>query len=132
MIVFNHQEVRQVPENAAEFQSPGRCQRRASGILRARRDDNGAHAAAARGFERSRHGTLIVNREWHGHQAVRRQEIQHARERRVLDGDTVAGAHMLAQHAFDRVETAAGDGERFRRDAIGFELSGHERGQGGQ
>ena len=53
-------------------------------------------------------------------------QIEEARQRRIFDDHAVAGARVLAQHALDRIERAARDRHRCRRNAVGLELGGGE------
>ena len=54
------------------------------------------------------------------------------RQRGIFDHHAVAGAHVLAEHALDRIEGAAGDRHRCRGNAVSFELRGGEGDQRAQ
>ena len=77
-----------------------------------------------------RHRTLIVQREGHGFVPRNVDEIDNARKRGVLDGDTIARTKVFAKNTLDSVQPAAQNRRGTRGYAVCLELAGCKRHEG--
>jgi len=75
---------------------------------------------------------LIIDGAGLRRESERDDEVEKAWQRGIFDNHTIAGACVLAEHALDRIEGAACDRHRCRRNAVGFEFSGREGDQRAQ
>ena len=119
VIVLDHEDVGMLPEDAPELGGArGVEARRRSGSARAA--SGCRRRRAARSARASAAGSTPASsmRDRLGHEAERRDEVDHAGIAGILDRDAVAGAEVRLQRALDAVERAAGDGERVGGDAV--------------
>ena len=120
-VVLDDEDVFVVVEQGPQLGGPRGGQAGAERILPARGQDQRLGPGGQRLLELLGPHAFVVDGDRHQDQPERAQQVEDAREARVLDGDGVAGGEVCAEDALDAVETAAEDGQGRGGDAVGGE-----------
>ena len=123
VIVLDQQKIGTIAENRSQPSSAPlrhRCPRR---ILRPRRHDDRLRAAAHRAHQRNGQHAFVIHRHRHRHECLSSEQIENAREARVLDEHAIARAKLLAQDAFDSIQRTADNRDLFCGHSVRTKLA---------
>ena len=94
-------------EDGAQVAGPGLVEGRARRVLGPGREHDGARPGPQGGLEVLGDGSEVVDGDRHRHQPHGRDQVEHARVARVLDGHGVARGQVGGQDPLDAVQGAA-------------------------